>query len=249
MCIILGIYNIYCDESCHLEHDNSDIMVLGAIMCNYGDVRKISKDIRTIKIKHNLNKNYEIKWTKVSKNKLGFYKELIDYFFNNNSLRFRAVVAKGKKDLNNDLYNQTYDEWYYKMYYLLLNKMLDPLTHYNIYMDIKDTNGGHKVKKLKNILNNYLYTFSQECVRKLQLVTSNESELLQLSDLFIGAIGFKNRFLSYDGGNVDNVPSNGKTQICNYIAEQYNLTLLRKTPISETKFNLFVWEPRKNNNG
>ena len=26
-------YNIYCDESCHLEHDNIIIMELGAIWC------------------------------------------------------------------------------------------------------------------------------------------------------------------------------------------------------------------------
>ena len=26
-------YNFYCDESCHLEHDNSNVMVLGAVWC------------------------------------------------------------------------------------------------------------------------------------------------------------------------------------------------------------------------
>lgn len=26
-------YNIYCDESCHLQHDHNDIMVLGGILC------------------------------------------------------------------------------------------------------------------------------------------------------------------------------------------------------------------------
>jgi len=25
------IYNVYCDESCHLENDNQKIMVLGAV--------------------------------------------------------------------------------------------------------------------------------------------------------------------------------------------------------------------------
>lgn len=25
-------YNLYCDESCHLEHDDSDVMVLGALI-------------------------------------------------------------------------------------------------------------------------------------------------------------------------------------------------------------------------
>ena len=26
-------YNIYCDESCHLQNDNSNVMVLGAVWC------------------------------------------------------------------------------------------------------------------------------------------------------------------------------------------------------------------------
>lgn len=26
-------YNVYCDESCHLEHDNSSVMILGAMYC------------------------------------------------------------------------------------------------------------------------------------------------------------------------------------------------------------------------
>ena len=25
------LYNVYCDETCHLEHDNSNVMVLGAV--------------------------------------------------------------------------------------------------------------------------------------------------------------------------------------------------------------------------
>ncbi len=27
------VFNIYCDESCHLEHDREKVMVLGAVWC------------------------------------------------------------------------------------------------------------------------------------------------------------------------------------------------------------------------
>ena len=43
--VLMSIYNIYCDENCHLEYDKSDIMVLGAIMCPKELVHQISKDI------------------------------------------------------------------------------------------------------------------------------------------------------------------------------------------------------------
>ena len=53
-------YNIYCDESCHLEHDNNKIMVLGGISCPYEFVRSAINDIRAIKQKHGFNPKFEI---------------------------------------------------------------------------------------------------------------------------------------------------------------------------------------------
>lgn len=73
--------NLYCDESNHLLHNENDIMILGYISCNSNKVRETNIAIRTIKEKHNLKKGYEIKWTKVSKAKMDFYKDLIEYFF------------------------------------------------------------------------------------------------------------------------------------------------------------------------
>ena len=34
-------YNVYCDESCHLEHDRQSIMVLGAVWCPLEKTRAI----------------------------------------------------------------------------------------------------------------------------------------------------------------------------------------------------------------
>lgn len=241
----MSIYNIYCDENCHLEYDKSDIMVLGAIMCPKELVHQISKDIRSIKVKHGISPYCEIKWTKVSISKLDFYKEIVDYFFNNKELRFRALVATGKSTLTNEQHNQTYDEWYYKMYYLLLLKMLDPLECYNVYIDIKDTNGGSKVEKLQTILNNSFNYINKECVRKIQIVRSHELELLGLCDLLIGAISYKNRFLRIEKIENSGVLSSAKIAICNQIMKRSGLSLEHKTSISDTKFNLFVWEPTK----
>lgn len=49
------MYNIYCDESCHLPNDNSDVMVLGAITCLKEEKQKIFEDIRNIKRRHNVS--------------------------------------------------------------------------------------------------------------------------------------------------------------------------------------------------
>jgi hypothetical protein len=35
------VFNIYCDESCHLEHDQQKAMVLGAVWCPLEKIKKI----------------------------------------------------------------------------------------------------------------------------------------------------------------------------------------------------------------
>ena len=235
--------NIYCDESCHLQYDNSEIMLLGGISCDKSRVKIISQKIRSIKKAHGLSKSFEIKWTKVSSGNIDFYLSLLDLFFSE-SLEFRCIVATGKKHLDNEAYNQTYDEWYYKMYYLLLSKLLDPTKEYSVYVDIKDTQGGKKVRKLHTILHNFLYDFSYSCLKKIQIVRSDECELLQLCDLLMGCVSFENRFLN-PLITPDHELSEAKIKMCQKLESLTNRPLNQKTPLSETKFNIFIWEPKK----
>ena len=118
--------NIYCDESCHLENDTSKVMVLGGIICSKNDKDIVFNDIRQIKKKHNLD-FYEMKWTKISKCKIEFYKDILKYFFENPKLRFRGLVVPDKSILNHKKFCQTHDKFYYKMYYDLLNPVTRPL--------------------------------------------------------------------------------------------------------------------------
>lgn len=235
--------NIYCDESCHLEHDTSEIMLLGSISCDKRKVKRISQKIRKIKRENGLAENFEIKWTKVSPGKVNFYMSLLELFFEE-ELNFRCVIAQGKKKLDNTAFNQTYDDWYYKMYYLLLCKIVDPTGEYAVYIDIKDTNGGEKTKELRRMLNNFLYSFNQTCLRKLQIVKSHEIELLQMCDLLIGCIGYKNRFLNPLNEKSETL-SKAKIQMCQQLEKLAQRPLNQTTPLSEQKLNIFVWEPRK----
>ena len=47
--------NIYCDESCHLEHDKAKAMLLGAISCSESEKSRIYSEIRAIKERHSLS--------------------------------------------------------------------------------------------------------------------------------------------------------------------------------------------------
>ncbi len=208
-------------------------MVLGAIYCFNTDKERITAKIRDIKLKHNLPKLFEIKWTKVSPAKIDFYLDLIDCFFNDLPVKFRAVLIPDKSVLNHVKFAQTHDDWYYKMYYVMLKWLVISSNKYQFYIDIKDTNGHHKAKKLKDYLANNIYDFNYECVTKVQQIRSNESDLLQLADLFIGAISHESR--SVNGSVAKKIIID---QIKSHLKKK---SLIEASPFGYTKFNLFVW--------
>lgn len=226
--------NLYCDESNHLRHNDNKIMTLGYISCTASKVKEANINIRLIKEKHGLNRNCEIKWTKVSKSKMDLYRELIEYFFANDSMQFRCVVAD-KEGLDYERFQINHDDWYYRMYYLLLGKSLMETNQYGIYIDIKDTCSNEKVEKLKNVLNNSYYDFSSAMIKKIQQVRSHEIEILQLTDLLIGAIGYRNN---------DLLTSNAKLEVVELVSEYSGSDLCTTTPLNHRKFNVFVWEAR-----
>ena len=166
-------YNVYCDESCHLEKDTSPVLILGAMYCQEERKKQIYDEIRAIKTKHNISSFFEIKWTKVSESKIDFYLELLDYFWNNQDLLYRGLVASGKQSLDHDKYNGgDYDLWYYKMYYRMLDPVISPNKKYHILVDIKDTRGGKRVAKLREVLCNNIYDFMKEVIAQIGQINS-----------------------------------------------------------------------------
>lgn len=226
-------FNIYCDESCHLEHDNQKYMVLGGIICERSIKNKVKRDILEIKARNNIKESAEIKWNKVSPSKLRYYKELVDYFFNNDDLRFRALVID-KTQIKHERFSQTHDDWYYKMYYQLLLNLVEPKQENYIYLDIKDNKSAKKVEGLKQYLSFKLMDYEFEIIKNIQSINSQESVIMQLADLLIGAIGYKNRKV-YDEENA----SIAKRELMMYIIQKSGYSLNRSTFLSEKKFNLF----------
>lgn len=228
-------YNIYCDESCHLPNDNSDIMVIGGISCPKEKAKAVHKAIRDIKEKNGVYRFAEIKWTKVSKSKFEMYRDLVDLFFDNTFLHFRAVVALNKSQLNYAKYNLSHDDLYQRIYYLMLREMLDIGNQYYVYVDIKDTKGAEKINQLKQVLNSVASYFYDETVENIQLLRSDQTQLMQLADLLIGAVSYANRGLE---GN------SAKLALIKYIEEKATRSLTMTSPKAESKVNIFRWLPR-----
>lgn len=229
-------YNIYLDESCHLEHDQSKVMVLGAVWCLTEKYREVAGRIRDIRETHGLSPKFEIKWKKVSLAKLAFYRAIVDYFLDDDDLHFRGVIISDKSELNHSAHNQTHDDWYYKMCFQLLEPIIDPSQHYSIYLDQKDTRGEQKRRNLEAALRNANYDGDGQIIRRIQQIRSHESVLVQLADLLIGVVTYANRGLS---GNA------GKCALVQRVRERTQLSLTKSTWLRAPKFNLTCWQPRK----
>ena len=227
------LYNVYCDESCHLENDHQMVMVLGAVWCPISKRREIADRIRDIKLKHALSTYHEVKWTNVSPAKIAFYQDLVDFFFDDDDLHFRALVIPDKSKLNHEAFHQDHEVWYYKMYFNMLKTIFCPHDRYRVYIDIKDTLGGEKIRKLHDVLCNNLYDFSKNIVESVELVDSQEIQQMQLADLLIGSVMYANR------GEFN---SDAKKLLVDRIKQRSRYSLTRTTLPKENKFNLLIWQ-------
>ncbi|BDR52195.1 hypothetical protein KIM372_01020 [Bombiscardovia nodaiensis] len=229
-------YNLYCDESCYLEHDDSNAMTIGAVIVPKEKRTEICSRIIEIKKKYDISPTNEIKWSKARNKLLPLYLDLVDYFFDDDDISFRVVLIPEKQLLNHEKWKQSHNTWYYKMYFEMLKVIFNPDNSYNVYIDIKDTHSNFRVKQLQDVCNNNIYDFNKNIVRKIQTIRSDEVQIMQLTDILIGAVCRSGRKLSIEHEN------EAKLKIIERIKKRSGYQLNKTTLYREQKFNLLVWE-------
>lgn len=231
-------YNVYCDESCHLEHDRFKAMSLGAVWCPKEKTREINRRIVEIKADHGIKRDAEVKWTKISPCNRQLYMDIVDYFFDDDDLHFRGLIIPDKGILRHDEFSQTHDQWYYKMYFTMLKTIFERSAKYCVYIDIKDTHSGENAEKLADVCANDRYDFDHEIVRRVQPIRSEEVQLMQIVDILTGALTYRHNHPTGEGGF-----SQTKVDVINRIVRRSGVSLTKSTLLSEKKMNLLVWEP------
>ena len=227
-------YNVYCDESCHLVSNDSKYMLIGAIYCSKYKVKKVNEYIEHLKENYNLSDKIELKWNKIDKKTEKLYLDIINYFFNNDDLKFRVIVVD-KTQLDHEKYNQTENDFYHKAYYDMLKYIITPGNSYNIYPDIKDTNSYYYYQIMLNYLRIKMSDTNKKTIKKVQPIRSYEAPILQINDILIGALSYYYRKLS--GNSV-------KLNIINEIKKLYQNDFDISSYYSNTKFNIFIWRSR-----
>ena len=210
-------------------------MVLGAIWCPKTKRHEAFKRIIEIKADYGFGPEFEVKWNKVSPARMDFYLDIVNYFFDDDDLKFRALIVPDKSTLKHEAFGQDHDTFYYKMYFSLLKVIFSPDCGYNIFIDIKDTRSQHKVDELKKILRNSHYDYHDQIIKDIQQVRSHEVQLLQITDLLIGAIGYLHRGLHENAA---------KVKLIERMKERSGYSLMKSTLFREEKMNIFLWKPR-----
>jgi len=222
-------YKIFCDESNHLLSDKSDLMVNGAICAPANKVESYNRFIKYLR--HKYDYHYELKWTKLFSHNLAFYKELIDFFVESD-MQFKATLVLHKSRHRHLQYGYDHEKFYYIAFYYTLRDFIDSnaFSHYKVYLDYKDTKSSEKIKTLKEVLEHKgLSTNSVD----IYVINSKESQIMQLCDLFIGAIGYRNRTDIKKDSKI-------KKDIIDYMLEKR--LQLHFTARDEEKFNVFKWD-------
>lgn len=231
------MFNLYIDESCHLEHDGMPVMCIGYTKIDAENYSAIKEQIKHLKLQY---KNpTEIKWNNVSASRLSLYKALIDYFFEA-EIYFRCILVKYKEKLDHEQFNQgDHNNFYYKLIYFLLQSATNPpANEYKVFLDIKDTRGKERLIKIEEVLHSKYNGNSP--FKGFQHIHSNENVLLQLTDLFIGAITFKARGLEKEAN-----ANKAKVELVQYIETKSGYSLDEGTEPWENKFNIFDHQPKQ----
>lgn len=239
---LLNIYNIYCDES-SVENADSKNMVIGAVLIPRNKKKELVDALKKIYEKHSFNK--ELKWSKLNKRYLDFYRDIINYFSKEEYFKYRCIVIdKSKIDIEK-YHDGDWELAFFKFYYLMLRKYLSSNGKYYIFLDKKPTMEKYREKGLFYYLCLYAVKYRNNCkIKHLQSYDSKENLLIQLADFFTGLVGFDN--------NIKVESKSFKLDIVKIFKDNANIESLKDSSLlAEEKFNIFIWKPNdrnKNNN-
>jgi len=184
----------------------------------------------------------ELKWTKVSNQKLSEYKSLVDIFFSvARSLWFRSVVFDTSQIDYTGYHKGDRELGFYKFFYQFL---LHDFGRYATTDDVRMlVHFDRRITKFKFsalhvILNRGIrkkYGRRIDVVRSIDAVDSKRSNVLQVADVLMGAVGYH-----WNDCHLRPGARRAKVELADYIARKVNLLSLKeKTPRGMTYFGIW----------
>ncbi len=225
-------------------------MIIGGIIIPLSNVENFNATMKQYRLEQKMFA--ELKWSKVSNQKLLEYKRFIDYFFalnNTDNLHFHCIIIDNHQ-VNHRKFNRGDKELgFYKFYYQLLLHSFGKRycregedDRFVVYLDYRTTS--YSLNKLKLILNRGMakkYSINTSPFVSIEPRDSHKSELLQINDIILGAIGFQK-----NGYDLLADAKKAKKELANYIAEQAGLSDLKKNSAwGRDRFTLWNFKLQK----
>jgi len=218
---------VYCDESCHDLTPRHSFMAIGGLWLPSD--RKPGILGRLKRLCRSLGLLSEIKWRKTSSSRLKDYQRLVDFFFEEEDLRFRTIVVEQARVRLSEFHGMDKELAFYKFYYEMLAKWLAPGSEYLILLDQKQNKGADRYATLRRVLERHIRGSSW--IADLTVIDSSQTLLAQLCDLLTGSVA-----AAYNGPR----PGSPKELLGQYIARLAGMSSLKaSTSLSESKFNIF----------
>ena len=146
----------------------------------------------------------------------------------------RLQLCREKSSLDHEFFNEgSHNTFYYKMFYYTLRDFLSSDNEYRIYLDYMDTLGAEKTKTLCDVLQKQT---NWNLSVNAYIIQSHESQIIQLCDLLIGAVSYRNR------SDIEH-SSIIKMRIVEYLENKLGHALDYTTKPWERQFNIFRFSP------
>lgn len=220
-------FEIYADESGLDALTNKGahtFCAIGGIWIPAAQRVLLKKSIGEIKAKYKISG--ELKWQKVSPAYFHLYKDLLDYFFATDFIRFRVVLIESSLLDHIKFNNKDPELGFYKFYYQLLHHWILDFNSYDIFLDHKVNRSKTRLKDLKRVLCNANLTSN---IDQVQALPSNQSVGIQLADVLTGMVATK----------MNKGAAGAKVGLINYVEETYLQKEIAPSHKWEEKLNVF----------
>jgi hypothetical protein len=191
----MPVLHIYCDESSTAER----YMLFGGVITTETNAGDLSEVIDRWRTKHGMHR--ELKWGKVSRQKLPAYCSLIDLFAEHarqGFLHFNVIVFDTHQ-IDYKTYHQGRKELgFYRFYYRFVLYKFGIYAHdasysMRVFLDERSELDAKRLEVMQIVLNRGIrkrYGLNTDVVRSVEAQQSHQSNLMQLADVIMGAVGF-----------------------------------------------------------
>ncbi len=238
---------IFADES---STDKIRFMLIGGIWVDELTYLQVLEECRKFKLENNWEENTKFNWKYVSKKTLPQYCKFVDIFFKYN-LQFNCIIIDRKEINLKANENNDAELGFYKFYYQLLRHNSKSEIPYYVYLDRRTNREPTRLEELKSFLKKDTHPLDFTGVRTtnkgldiktIEFVNSKSYELIQFSDILMGAISYH-----YNKKHLLPNASQNKCELARYIAGKINRQdLIFNTGIKGYKnLNLWLFRPNK----